>query len=134
MSSSGYSDMSFSNIYVTAPTGQNIYEAQSNVSGSDTVNPVNVSVSQLVTAGVITQPDLISNLSLSPTLQSQTFAPVNTLVAVTDFKAGSKFVAQAASMNAATLTYTAVPEPVSSTLLAVGIAGLGFARRKTRRG
>ena len=130
--SSGYSDMSFSNIYVTAPTGQNIYEAQSNVTGSDTTNAANVSVSQTVTTGAI-QPGLTSNLSLSPTLQSQTFAPVNTLVAVTDFKAGSRLVAQTASMNTATLTYTAVPEPVSSTLLAVGFAGLGFARRKTRR-
>ena len=130
--SSGYSDMSFSNIYVTAPTGQNIYEAQSNVSGSDTTNPANVSVGQTVTTDLL-QPVLSSNLGLSPTLQSQTFAPVNTLVASTDFKAGSKFTAQTASMNTATLTYTAVPEPVSSTLLAVGIAGLGFARRKTRR-
>lgn len=130
---SNYSDMGFTDIYVTAPTGQNIYEAQSNVSGSDISYPANVSVGQTVTAGLI-QPGLSSNLSLSPTLQSQTFAPINTVSANTDFKAGSLFHKETATMNTATLTYTAVPEPVSSSLLTVGIVGLGFARRKIRRG
>jgi hypothetical protein len=36
-------------------------------------------------------------------------------------------------MNTATLKFVAAPEPVSASLLAVGIAGLGFVRRKFRR-
>ena len=127
------SDMS-ANISVTAPTGQNIYEAQVNVNGVDSTYPSRgMRVSQTVTTTLI-QPPLSTNPTLSPTLQSQTFAPINAVAAGTDFLAGISTGTESATMNTATVTYTAVPEPFSTSLLAVGIAGLGFVRRKIRRG
>lgn len=131
---SNRSDMSFASITVTAPTGMQIYSTQVNVNGSDPTNPARVTVSETVTDGATVLPGLGTNPTLSPTLQSQTFAPNNVVSAQTDFRAGTIAGTETATMTSATLTYTAVPEPVSSSLLGVGIAGLGFVRRKIRRG
>lgn len=130
---SNRSDISFANVTVTAPTGQQIYETQVNVNGSDATSPARVTVSETVTVGATIEPGLSTNPTLSPTLQSQTFATNNTVTALTDFRAGTIVGTETATMTSATLTYTAVPEPVSSSIFAVGIAGLGFVRRKMRR-
>jgi hypothetical protein len=73
----------------------------------------------------------------SPTLQSQTFAPiVVSLTEGVDLRAQGAGVFGNASgtstLTSATLTYSA-PEPVSVSLLAVGAIGVGFVRRKMRR-
>jgi phospholipase/lecithinase/hemolysin len=127
------SDLSLSSIAIVAPTGEQIYETQVNVSGSDATQPARVTVGDTLRDGVVTETTLSTSLANSPTLQSETFAPNNTVDSNTDFRVGSSTFTAAGTMSTATLTYTAAPEPVSSSLLVVGIAGLGFVRRKIRR-
>jgi hypothetical protein len=132
------SDVSFpSGITIQAPTGEQIYQTTVNVSGTDSTQPTHVSVNDNV-VGVVGSGNgpgvsLATNLGISSTLQSGVFTPYNSVVARTDFRAGSAIFTGAATMNSATLTFTAAPEPISSSLLAVGLGGLGFVRRKTRR-
>ena len=52
--------------------------------------------------------------------------------AVLDVFAGTGLGGNTTTIPSVTLTYTAVPEPVSSSVLLVGLAGLGFIRRKIR--
>jgi hypothetical protein len=128
------SDLSFANgITVQAPTGLKIYESQIDIQGTDATQPTRVTATEVVVDAGISQPGLQTDLSRSPTLQSQTFVPNNLVTGNTDFRAGSAVFKAAATMNTATLKFVAAPEPVSASLLAVGIAGLGFVRRKYRR-
>jgi hypothetical protein len=127
------SDIQFSAISVTAPTGLKIYDSQVDVSGSDPTQPIHLSVGDTLTVNGVAPPALTTNLTNSPTLQSETFTPFNIVTGHTDFRVGAGGSTAAATMNSATLTFSAVPEPVSSSLLAIGIVGLGFVRRKARR-
>jgi hypothetical protein len=129
----GGSDIQFSAISVTAPTGLKIYESQVDVSGSDATQPIHVSVGDTLTVNGVTPSALATNLATSPTLQSETFTPFNTVTGHSDFRVGGSNFTDAGTMNTAKLTFSAVPEPVSSSLLAIGVVGLGFVRRKARR-
>ncbi|MEA2769671.1 MAG: hypothetical protein QOD93_2633 [Acetobacteraceae bacterium] len=129
------SDLSFANgITVQAPTGLKIYESQIDIRGTDATQPTRVTATEVVVDAGTIERGLQTDLSKSPTLQSQIFTtPNNSVTGNTDFRAGSSVFTDPATMNTATLKFVAAPEPVSASLLAVGIAGLGFVRRKFRR-
>ena len=124
------SDISIGTILVTAPGGLQIYTASANLVASPST--FHISVGDLITDGGTILPQLSTNASLSPTLQSTTFAPNNALSVATDFRAGTSLF-PVATMTSATLTFSAASEPVSSSLLAVGLGALGFVHRKRRR-
>lgn len=133
----GYSDLSFSSITVTAPSGQQIYSVGAIVAGTPSSsatldkNRVSVSSGTVYANGVGSASQAISTLASSPTLQSITFAPSNSVYSLTDFGTRAS-TSGPATMTSATLIYNA-PEPVSGSILAAGLAGLGWIKRKARR-
>ena len=124
----GQTDLSL-NLVVTAPSGSEIYLASNSLSASSTPSG-NAGVTSAETFSSPAENGL--NVGLASSLsQSAVFSPVtNSISASTDTVAG--YGAFAVTVPTVTLTYNA-PEPVSSSLLAVGLAGLGYVRRKTRR-
>jgi hypothetical protein len=74
----------------------------------------------------------VSNVAI---LNSQIFAPAQTAVnGFTDTSNAPVTGSTAtATLNSMTLNFTSAPEPMSSSLLAVGMIGLGLVRRKIRR-
>jgi hypothetical protein len=115
------------NLTVTAPTGQQIYLV------SDTLNTAaglfNVSASESFSTPTENQ---LSTSSQGTLLASETFAPTTHAITpnldVVDGGGGAP-----SSIQSVTLKFSTVPEPVSSSLLAVGFAALGLIRRKVRR-
>jgi hypothetical protein len=115
-------------LLVTAPTGEKIWYASDTLgAGTTTTGSAGfVSATETLTGAL----PLSSTLSTSPLLQSEAFAPVASITAAMDFKPGKSTATTV--IPTVTLTFNA-PEPVSSSLLIVGVAGLGFVRRKIRR-
>jgi hypothetical protein len=120
-------------LLVTAPAGENIWYASDTLgAGTNTTgNAGFVSASETLTGAT----QLMSTLNASPLLQSEAFTPVASTTAGLDFKPGKSTATTV--VPTVTLTFNA-PEPVSSSLLMVGVAGLGFVRsgfvrRKIRR-
>ncbi len=124
----GQTDLSL-NLVVTAPSGNEIYLASNSLSASSTPSGNNYVVS---TEQFTSPVENILHVGLAQSLsQSTVFSPItNSINANTDTLAGLGGVA--VTVPTVTLTYNA-PEPVSSSLFAVGLAGLGYVRRKTRR-
>jgi hypothetical protein len=131
-SSSATVDFTLPSLSIQAPTGEKIYEAQVGVTGSNSTSPTLVSLGEVVTDNGTAEPNLSGNLSTSPTLTSQTFASNQSVSSNADFAAD--YGGSTTTLTTATMTYTAAPEPVSSSLLVVGLTGVGFVRRKIRRG
>ena len=125
-------DLTLNGLSVTAPTGMAIFEASTYVgTGSTTTGNgsfVSVSESTLID-NTNNVPGPSTNMA-SQTLQTAVFAPYKTIGSSPDIRDG---ISATSTMTSAKLTFVAAPEPVSSSLLAVGVAGLGFARRKLRR-
>jgi hypothetical protein len=120
-------------LLVTAPTGETIWYASDTLGAGTTTNGNTGFVTSA--EGLSAGSQLTSSLSVSPLLQSESFTPVAATTAVMDFKPGKSTATT--TIPTVTLTFNA-PEPVSSSLLLVGVAGLGFVRggfvrRKTRR-
>jgi len=132
-----FSDLTFSTI-TAAYAGESIDASSVDVSGSESsgnsayANRVTVNEGTIASTGGA---GASTNLGNSPTLQSVAFAPVvSENVGSVDIKTnGSPLTSGSLTMSTATISFTRVPEPVSTSLLVVGIAGLGFVRRKTRR-
>lgn len=117
------------NLVVTAPSGSEIYQASNSLSATSTPtgNPGVTSAESFSSPA-----ENALNVALSSSLSnSEVFLPAtNSINASTDTVAGYGGVA--VTVPTVTLTYNA-PEPVSSSLFVVGLAGLGYVRRKTRR-
>jgi hypothetical protein len=131
------SDLTFGSITATY-AGQSIDASSVNVSGSESAGNSGFASSITVNEGTISSSGsagATTNLGKSPTLQSVAFAPASPESAVgTDIKtSGVPISTGSLTMSTATISFTRVPEPVSTSLLVVGMAGLGFVRRKTRR-
>ena len=131
-------DLTFNgDITVTAPGSEPIYLAGANVSGTaasgTTADKQRVTVSSgNVQYGTQSTPlPAKADLTTSPTLQSVVFAPTHSVSSVPDFKSNASQATGSLTLASATLVYDA-PEPVSVSLVASAIAGLGFVRRKTR--
>jgi opacity protein-like surface antigen len=118
------------NVNVTAPTGQAIYSATDTLSSAtSTTGLAAISATENITGAS----SMTSTLGSSPLLQSETFTPIHgPITGGVDVFAGTGLGGNTTAIPTVTLTYTAVPEPVSTSVLLVGLAGLGFIRRKTR--
>ena len=132
-----FSDLSFASI-TAAYAGQSIDASSVNVSGSESSGNSTYATSVTVNEGNVTStssPGATTNLGNSPTLQSVAFAPVTSeTLSLIDIKtSGARLSSGSLTMSTATISFTTVPEPISASLLVVGVAGLGFVRRKTRR-
>jgi hypothetical protein len=132
-----FSDLTFVTIKATY-TGQSINASSVNVSGSESAGNSAFATSITVNEGTIAStggPGATTSLGNSPTLQSVAFAPVSSeTVLSTDIKtSGARMPSGSLTMSTATISFTTVPEPISASLLVVGVAGLGFVRRKTRQ-
>jgi hypothetical protein len=87
-------------------------------------------------SGTTATPGMIAGLNYAGAINAATFTPtVSNLTSGDDLGAysGKISFSGSSSVTSFTNTYTAAPEPFSITLLGVGVAGLGFVRRKTRR-
>ena len=132
------SDLTVS-VLVTPPSG-NFWQATANETGSSTGGAADLSrlsvSDSVLTLSYGSATGASSNLANSPSLSTAVFAPSPTLSANVDIKAQGGGVRGNSlgtlSLNTATILYS-VPEPVSSGMLAVGLAGLGFARRRRGR-
>ena len=125
------------NLVVTPVTG-NFWKATADVAGSSTAGSADFSHIQVSDSSIATSYGPVGGpvaiLSNSPTLATTIFAPTPTLSTALDIRAGTiRGVPSTGTltMNSATVTYT-VPEPMSSGLLAFGLAALGFIRRHFR--
>jgi len=134
-----FSDLSFSTITVSN-TGPKITQSSVNVAGSEsaglTANAANLSNNEGTIA--VNGSNIVgayTNLATSPTLQKLNFAPASSVQLLsTDIKTNGSNLASGGNltMSSATINFNA-PEPISSSIFLAGLAGLGFARRKTRR-
>jgi hypothetical protein len=116
------------NVQVFAPGIETVWEGTDLISQSSTTSgaPSNVTASDTLTGQVA----MISALGNSQTLATYIAPALANTTAGLDIKAG--ILSSTTSIPSVTLTFNA-PEPVSTSLLAVGIAGIGFVRRRRRR-
>jgi len=134
-----FSDLSFSTITVTS-TGPKITQSSVNVAGSESAGLTAYGADITNNEGAISfaggsATGANTNLANSPTLQKSNFAPAASVQLLsTDIKTNGSNLASGGNltMSSATISFNA-PEPVSTSLFAVGLGGLGFIRRKTRR-
>jgi len=135
-----FADLSFGTITVST-TGTQITQSSVNVAGSESAGLTAYAGNMTNNEGSVVLPGPTSvtgaytNLSYSPTLQKVNFAPASSVQLLsTDIKTNGSNLAAGGNltMSSATISFNA-PEPVSASLLAVGLGGLGFIRRKTRR-
>jgi hypothetical protein len=127
----GHPDDLSVNLTVTSPTGQQIIAASDALGSGSTPNGAGrVSASEAFTTPSETQ--LSVNTVGSSLLQSEAFSPTtHAVTGSNDISDGNG--TSISTIPTVTLTFTTAPEPISSSLLAVGIAGIGFVRRKIRR-
>jgi hypothetical protein len=116
------------NLTVTAPTGQQINFASDTLATATGQN--NVTATETLSSP--TEAQLNTSSATSTLLASETFAPTTHAITpsldVVDGLGGAS-----SSVQSVTLKFSTVPEPVSSSLLAIGLVGVGFVRRKVRR-
>ncbi len=118
------------NVNVTAPNGQSIYSATDTLSSASSTTGL---AAITATENIAGASSMTSTLGSSPLLKSETFTPIHgPITGGVDVFAGTGLGGNTTTIPSVTLTYTAVPEPVSSSVLLVGLAGLGFIRRKIR--
>jgi hypothetical protein len=128
-----YSDLSYSMI-ITAPTGLNIWSAGISLTGS--VAPGDSIDQRLLSTGISSYAGLTTNLNASPVLKTVAVLPTNTTGTIAqDTKANpTGAITGDTPMNLTTQTDTfKAPEPISLSVLVVGLAGLGAARRRRYR-
>jgi hypothetical protein len=120
-------------VIVKAPSGKVILAGTDLITGTFTA-PGYASAGETISSGTGSI-SLLAALNTTP-LQSATFSPtVNAVTSSSDIGAyAGTFGGTGGSSTVVSVTQTySVPEPFSATLLAVGVAGLGFVRRKTRQ-
>jgi hypothetical protein len=120
------------NLTVTSPTGQQIVSASDALGSGSTHSIVTTAVSANESFTTPTETSLGVSTAGS-LLQSETFSPTTHAVTGSNDINVELPTGGSAAISTVTLTFTTAPEPISSSLLAVGIAGIGFVRRKIRR-
>jgi hypothetical protein len=121
-------------VNVKAPGDGSIVSGTASIAGHYTA-PGFASIGETISGTTATwSPALTAALNTTP-LVTATFKPaVNKLSGADDIAAysGKMSFTGNSTVTTATTTYT-VPEPFSAALLGVGVVGVGFVRRKTRR-